>query len=138
MDETREIDGLVLTMRKQYWDKIVEGEKDIEVRKTIPTKMQALIQREGFARCYVYVGGEVQRVVGFFDCDRVYWSDKPGQIQQIGKTGMTAKELAKYGTGRGGRLYGWHISRFVKYKKRLPLSVFGMEYPPQTWSYCYL
>ena len=137
MEEKQEIDGLVLAMRPRHWEAILAGEMEYVVRKASPTKYAELAGRDGFMRCYVYLGGEVDSVVGYIDCDRIeHGLDAEGILKL--KTTLTQKELAQYGMGRLRRLCAWHICGVCAYKDRLPLELFGLEYGPQTWTYCYL
>ena len=134
---TQEIDGVVLSLHEKYWRAMLTGEKDLEVRKSMPADFQLLVNREGFMRCYVYVTGS-GKVRGYFDCSKIIYSNKPSDILHAGKTCLTAKEIHDYGTGRNGVLYGWSVENARKYSKALPLDVFGMDKPPLSWGYCYL
>lgn len=133
-----EIDGIVLSLHEKYWRSMLDGEKNLEVRKSMPVDFQELVSRDGFMRCYVYVTGYHGKVRGYFDCPKIVYSDKPSDILRAGKTCLTAKEIHEYGTGRNGLLYGWHVENVRKYDKPLTLDVFGMERPPLSWGYCYL
>lgn len=133
-----EIDGVVLSLHERDWHAMLEGEKNLEVRKSMPTYFQDLVNRDGFMRCYVYVAGPRGKVRGFFDCTKIIYSDKPKDILCAGKTLFTAKEIHDYGTGRNGFLYAWSVENVRKYDKPLSLNIFGMSRPPQSWLYCYL
>lgn len=135
---TNEIDGVVLSLHEKYWRAMLEGEKNLEIRKSMPTGFQELVSRDGFMRCYVYVTGLHGKVRGFFDCTKIIYSDKPKDILCAGKTFLTAKEIYDYGTGRNGFLYAWSVENVRKYDKPLTLDVFGMSKPPLSWGYCYL
>ena len=133
-----EIDGVVLSLHEKYWRAMLKGEKNLEVRKSMPSDFQELVSRDGFMRCYVYVTGPRGKVRGFFDCTKIIYSDKPKDILCTGKTFLTAKEIHDYGTGRNGFLYAWSVENVRKYDKPLSLDVFGMSKPPLSWGYCYL
>jgi predicted transcriptional regulator len=134
--------AVMLSIRPKWAEKIVNGEKTIEVRKTRPKK-------ETPFKCYIYCtlpkyphedfivtdyprpqfyGGG--KVIGEFTCDRIFPINvfDNGGIQNwffehMERSCLTYEELADYiGNGRTG--YGWHISDLKIYDTPKKLSEF--------------
>lgn len=128
--------AVLFSIRPKWCEKIVSGEKTIEVRKTRP-KMDTPF------KCYIYetqgwwkrnglrafrLGG---RVIGEFTCDRIYGIGKRGipenfdycylslnewgnddievEIRAISASCISKEELNAYGS-KAPFLYGWHIT----------------------------
>lgn len=126
--------AVLISIRPKWCEKIISGEKTIEVRKTRP-KMNPPF------KCYIYRsvhGG----VIGEFVCDdiferivRVGGSCEPPKYcicdwnmdctpldTLLADACLTKDELEKYlDVGVG---YGWHISNLKIYDKPLPLNTF--------------
>ena len=127
--------AVMLSIRPKWVEKIVNGNKTIEVRKTRP-KLDTPF------KCYIYCtlpkyphedfiatdypmpqfyGGG--KVVGEFTCDQIidaWWDYVPdaitrevtgGNLEALDGIGMTDEELFSYvGDSMRGHCYGWHIS----------------------------
>ena len=127
--------AVMISIRPKWVEKIANGEKTIEVRKTRP-------KLETPFKCYIYetqgcwerdglmefrLGG---RVIGEFTCDRIFPINvfDNGSIQNwifehMERSCLTYEELAGYiGNGRTG--YGWHISDLKIYDTPKKLSEF--------------
>lgn len=138
--------AVLISIRSGGCQKIMEGRKTIEVRKTRP-KMDTPF------KCYIYrsvLGG----VVGEFICDRVtdlfensrFWLNE----DDILRTCLTADEIRAYANG-ANELYGWHISNLKIYDTPRELREFyavpnevevalkakpkPITRPPQSWRY---
>lgn len=157
--------SVMLSIRPKWCEKIVSGEKTIEVRKTKP-------KLETPFKAYIYCsqGNDARRlrgswgkVIGEFTCDRIYKIDKDS-TDFLFKAGglsvykqaaeekcglcvaMTDDELHGYlGHCQG---YGWHISDLCIYDEARELSEFtglrntrfgaapyAIKRPPQSWCY---
>ena len=113
--------AVMISVRPKWCEKIVNGEKTIEVRKTRP-KLQTPF------KCYIYeTRGFVEKdgimtfrlggtVIGEFICDEItrvnisgFWDESGRQLEsRIADTCLTPMALCEYG---GERVcYGWHIS----------------------------
>lgn len=153
--------AVMLSIRPKWCEKIANGEKTIEVRKTRP-KLQTPF------KCYIYCtlpkyphedfiatdypmpqfyGGG--KVIGEFTCDRIYKIDKDS-TDFLFKAGglsvykqaaeekcglcvaMTDDELHGYLGHRQG--YGWHISDLLIYDQPRELTAFRRACP-NSW-YC--
>lgn len=139
--------AVMLSIRPKWCEKIVNGDKTIEVRKTRP-KMNTPF------KCYIYCSksgdarrlvGERGKVIGEFTCDRIYKIDKDSTDflfkagglsvykqaaeEKCGlRVAMTDDELHGYlGHCQG---YGWHISDLVIYDEPKELIEF------HTWKKC--
>lgn len=108
--------AVLISIRPKWCEKIISGEKTIEVRKTRP-KMDTPF------KCYIYctrgkdarrLRGSWSKVIGEFTCDRIYelapLNHAPDDAEQ--QACLTQEEIARYLKGIG---YGWHISNLRIY-----------------------
>lgn len=151
--------AVLISIRPKWCEKIISGEKTIEVRKTRPKLLPQF-------KCYIYhsvQGG----VIGEFVCDDIYerivrvggsceplkycicdWNmDCTPLDTLLADACMTKDELEKYLDGGIG--YGWHISNLRIYDHPRDLwefaclqreTEFGLAprpitRPPQSWRY---
>lgn len=133
--------AVMISIRPKWCEKICNGEKTIEVRKTRP-KLQTPF------KCYIYctmdhpyisvscgeldklnyrtntVGRCNGKVIGEFICDRIYGlaplNHAPDDVEQ--QACLTREEIVRYLKGVG---YGWHISDLKIYDKPKELSEFS-------------
>lgn len=156
--------AVLISIRPEWVEKILTGEKKMEVRKTRPNM-------ETPFKCYIYctnsgvamgMWGKHGKVVGEFTCNKVtnlfsnsrFWLDEDYVLQ----TCLSAAEIRKYANGANG-LYGWHISNLKIYDTPKELSKFSRPFencigktcdefgcalcengghikrPPQSWRY---
>lgn len=130
--------AVLISIRPEWCEKIADGEKTIEVRKTRP-------KLETPFRCYIYrtkgivphiingkwvkieVGGTV---VGEFVCDKIYelapLNHAPDDVEQMAC--LTREEIVQYLRGVG---YGWHISDLKIYNQPKELNEFW--FPPDLY-----
>lgn len=157
--------AVLISIRPEWCQKIMDGQKTIEVRKTRP-------KLETPFKCYVYrtkgtvphiINGEwVQMevggtVVGEFTCDAItrvnicgFWDDSGKQLDnRLRETCLTSKEFCDYLGEKVG--YGWHISNLRNYdhprelrefnavpneaEKALGIKPKPITRPPQSWRY---
>ena len=140
--------AVMLSIRPKWVEKIANGEKTIEVRKTRPKLAppfkayiyctQPKYPHEDFIstdypKPQFYGGG---KVIGEFTCDRIdrvnicgFWDDNGEQLEnRIKETCLTPTEVNDYlGTEVG---YGWHISDLRIYDTPKELIEF------HTWKKC--
>ena len=140
--------AVMLSIRPKWCEKIANGEKTIEVRKTRPkmnTPFKCYIYctlpkyphedfiATDYPRPQFYGGG---KVIGEFTCDRIFPINvfDNGGIQNwffehMERSCLTYEELADYiGNGRTG--HGWHISNLKIYDTPKELIEF------HTWKKC--
>ena len=132
--------AVMLSIRPKWCEKIVNGKKTIEVRKTHP-KLQTPF------KCYIYctmdhpyisvscaeldklsyrtntVGRCNGKVIGEFICDRIYelapLNHAPDDVEK--QACLTREEIVNYLKGTG---YGWHISGLLIYEQPRELTAF--------------
>lgn len=152
--------AVLISIRPKWVEKIANGEKTIEVRKTRP-KLQTPF------KCYIYCtlpkyphedfiltdypkpqfyGGG--KVIGEFSCDQ-FWIGTPHNTNSLFCMAacMDGFDTEKYAKGK--TLYGWHISDLLVYDEprdlgefrkpefptRLRLEDDEIKRPPQSWCY---
>ena len=140
--------AVLISIRPKWVEKIANGEKTIEVRKTrpnLPTPFKAYIYctlpkyphedfiSTDYPRPQFYGGG---KVVGEFTCDAItrvnicgFWDDSGKQLDnRLKETCLTTEEFCKYLGENVG--YGWHISDLRIYDTPKELIEF------HTWKKC--
>ena len=132
--------AVMLSLRPQWCEKIFNGSKTIEVRKSrpsIPTPFKVYVymtKHKWIFKLLPFLKNRFAKVIGEFVCDRVfelkingddygnYWHewDDEGDIQDMC---LSYEELETYlGKSVG---YGWHISDLKIYDKPKELVEFG-------------
>lgn len=99
--------AVLISIRPKWCEKIISGEKTIEVRKTRP-KMNTPF------KCYIYECGN-GKVIGEFLCDEIININGAGRIPSDAArpTCLEPAELHQYlGAATG---FGWHISNLKIY-----------------------
>ena len=140
--------AVLISIRPKWCQKIVSGEKTIEVRKTKPkleTPFKCYIYctlpkyphedfiATDYPRPQFYGGG---KVIGEFTCDRIFPINvfNNGSIQNwlfehMDRSCLAYEELAGYiGNGKTG--HGWHISDLLIYDQPRELSEFRRATDP--------
>lgn len=128
---------ILLSLHPKWWEKMLSGEKLIEVRKTAPSNTY-----EDY-RVLIYVTGGVG-VVGEFICNH-FWRMKLNPSRSAMKEAfswdiaaqacLTWDEIYEYGGGAGRLLWGWQVTHLKAYDKPKSLSEYGLTRPPQSWRY---
>lgn len=141
--------AIMISIKPQWVEKILSGEKTIEVRKTKP-------KLETPFKCYIYeTRGTSEtpvvfedgymdfhgrgKVVAEFVCDEIneYRHETIGghcgYYDGYGNHCLSKQELFEYGKGK--TLYGWHISDLEVYETPKGLGEFGVKKPFQSWGY---
>ena len=132
--------AVLISIRQKWCQKIIEGRKTIEMRKTRP-KIDTPF------KCYIYKCGN-GKVIGEFLCDQIININGAGRIPSDAarQTCLEPAELHQYlGAATG---FGWHISNLRIYDTQRELreftglreTKFGAEpvpitRPPQSWRY---
>ena len=149
--------AVMLSLRPQWCEKIFNGSKSIEVRKSRPsmptpftvyvyqTKIKFKVKnwQENFQSIVFTPNGGVEdgngKVIGSFVCDRIdeikpdleYYSDGYDiDDDRLAETCLTREQLREY--GNGVTLYGWHITAPKLYDKPKELGEFVK---PCDWNY---
>ena len=149
--------AVMLSIRPKWCEKIVSGEKTIEVRKTKPKlktpfkvyiyctsgrpDLNIPISPERLMQDYLDTGSMQSlncplgngKVIGEFTCDRIYElapiNHAPDDIEK--QACLTREEIVNYLKGTG---YGWHISALLIYDQPRELTEFRRACP-NSW-YC--
>ena len=135
--------AVLISIRPMWYQKIMSGQKTIEVRKTRP-KMNPPF------KCYIYKCGN-GKVIGEFLCDQIININGAGRIPSDAArpTCLEPAELHQYlGAATG---FGWHISNLRIYDTPRELREFyavpnevevalkakpkPVTRPPQSWRY---
>ena len=137
--------SVMLSIRPKWCEKIIDGEKTVEVRKTRPTM-------ETPFKCYIYctmnhpyisvscgkldklnyrtntVGRCNGKVIGEFTCDRIYelapLNHAPDDVEK--QACLTREEIVNYLKGTG---YDWHIVGLRIYGQPRELTEFRRPCP---------
>lgn len=134
--------AILMSIHPKWCEKIFNGEKTIEVRKTRPTTIIRLFEPPFMVYVYqtkrkgksivsevlnsVYGGG---KVIGSFVCDKVEYyeaNERGWYIYPQDETCLLCDEIAHYGKGK--TLSGWHIAApklFDKPKDITEFAIFG-------------
>lgn len=134
---TREI---LISIQSQWVEKILNGEKTIEIRKTMP-------KCELPVKVYIYCSknkgrkelrflnsgyGLNGKVVAEFTLNKINKLDG-ADAETEKNTCLTMGELFDYAKGK--LLYAWHINDLKIYSKPKQLADFGLKKAPQSWKY---
>lgn len=118
---------VLISLKPHWWEKVLSGEKTIEVRKSAP---KALI-----AHVWVHESGSKDAVSGYIELERNPFEEisRPEKLdeQTIERTCLTMKELIIYANHRP--LYLWKIKRAVEQKTTM--IAIGAKFAPQSWCY---
>jgi predicted transcriptional regulator len=121
---------ILLSIKPEYAEKILQGEKHFEFRKVVP-------KASGVKTVVIYATKPVGKVIGEFDIDKVL-SAKPNKLwpQTSEFAGITKKFFNEYFKGRN-IAYAIKVSEARRYEKPLELNVvLTSGVAPQ--SFCYL
>lgn len=143
--------AVMISIRPKWCEKIIRGEKTIEVRKNRPNKgtpfkCYICCSKSGDARRLV---GERGKVIGEFTCERIYEIGKRGipenfdycylslnewgnddietEIKAISASCVSKEKLNAYGA-KAPFLYGWHISDLKIYDTPKDVSKFSRPF----------
>jgi predicted transcriptional regulator len=116
---------VILSLHKKWWDKIVTGEKTLEIRKSRP-------KVEGPFRVLVYVTG-IGKIQGQFVCPKVMDIRNPEDIQVTKQSRISKEQITEYANGK--KLAGWRVTDVISYYEPQKLIRYGLQKPPQSWCY---
>lgn len=107
--------AVLISIRPEWCEKIMTGQKTIEVRKTRP-KMNPPF------KCYIYKCGS-GKVIGEFLCDQIIEDRTYGHNEEFYRAAcMSAYDAAAY--AMQSPMYGWHISNLKIYDHPREMSSF--------------
>ena len=125
MEKTEKMPVVILSLHQKWWQKMVTGEKILELRKTKPQCMVPF-------RVLVYVTGGVG-AVGEFICPEVMEIKNFREAER--KSTVPARDIYNYAARSRNNVYGWGVSAVEEYEKPLPLATLGIKRVPQSWQY---
>lgn len=121
--------AVLMSIRPEWWEKILSGEKTLEIRRSAPASKDGRKFKWPLT-VLVYVSG-TGAIQGRFTC--------PGWIKtnllhtMVARSGVELKDLETY--ARGGSLYGWAVEAPKRYDVPRKLEEFGVSRPPMSWQY---
>lgn len=117
-----------MSIKKEFCNEIFAGRKMVELRKNRPLSLFP-------CRVFVYESGGCGMVVGEFVCYAV----ERMKVESIWRlySGVVCVSRVQFDEYYSGRDVGcaWHIRDVRRYETPVPLSVFRVCRPPQSWSY---
>ena len=116
-------------VKPEWWEKILAGEKDLEIRKTAP-RAGAGGPEPWPLLVLAYVSG-TGAVLGQFLC--MGWVKSNCFRYLASRSCVPAEDLEKYAGGKS--LYGWIVGEAEEYETPSPLAEFGLTRPPMSWQY---
>ena len=120
--------AILISIKKQWWDKIKTREKKIDLRKTMPKDFK------DSCTCYVYVP-EYKAICGQFVLQGVAPVQPSTELEWTSCVSFE-KQIEYKGNGI---LYGWLISMPTEYTCKFNLNkLLGVKRAPQSWQYCKL
>ena len=107
--------AVLISIRPEWCQKIMEGRKTIEVRKTRPKITPPF-------KCYIYKCGS-GKVIGEFLCNQIIEDRTYGHNEEFYRAAcMSAYDVAAY--AMQSPMYGWHISNLKIYDHPCEMSSF--------------
>lgn len=120
-----EMPVVILSLHQKWWQKMVAGEKVLELRKSKP-------QCKAPFRVLVYITGGVG-VVGEFICPEVLKVKNFEEAEK--KSRVPAHDIYNYAAGSRRKVYGWEITVVKEYPRTVTLAELGIKRAPQSWQY---
>lgn len=123
--------AVLLSLKPEWWEKILNREKTMEIRKNVP-HIGENETGQWPMRVLVYVCGTGE-VRGEFEC--------PGWVKTnfleylVGPSCVSLEQLKKYAGGSRNQLCGWIVRNPKAFEEIHPLAEFGLTNPPMSWQY---
>ena len=154
--DIRNITAVALSIKRKYMDKLISGEKTVEIRKSSPVRLFGEIAQGRAVVAYLIPSGSkcVEAVAAFgrfdlfdpnADLERLAkrarlpinlaWNLHGTDIDLIAKRAcLTTDTLRAYiGEAVG---HAWHLLRPAeRFVRPIPLSLTGIHHAPQSWQY---
>ena len=123
--------AVLMSIKPQWWEKILSGEKTMEIRKTAP--MGGAGDPEPWPlTVLVYVSG-TGAVQGQFLCNGWIKTNLLAGMER--QSCVPLADLVEYAGGPGNSLCGWIVKESEKFDTPSPLAEFGLNRPPVSWQY---
>lgn len=121
--------AVLMSMKPEWWEKILSREKTLEIRKSAPQSKDGRTFRWPLT-VLVYVSG-TGAVQGQFTCPGWIKTNLPEML--VERSGVKLEDLRTY--AKGGSLYGWLVENPKKYYTLHTLEDFRVKKPPISWKY---
>ena len=130
---------VLISIKPEWVQKIISGEKTIELRKSFPKKIPTPF------RCFIYVTQDFivndtydfwasrGKVICVVNVLKDITTHSLGYYKQCGDDCLSDWEREDYLGGNVG--HGWLLRNVKVYDTPRPLSDFGLSRPPQSWCY---
>lgn len=120
--------AVLMSMKPEWWEKILAGEKDLEIRKTAPRCIRGAEVEPLLVLVYVSGTGAV---LGEFICHGCVENKSFSYL--AARSCVAESDLKKYAAGKP--LYGWIVQEPQEYDTPSLLAEFGLTHPPMSWQY---
>lgn len=119
---------IILSINPEFVNKIFDGTKKFEYRKSIP-------KNHHITNVIIYATAPVKKVVGEFTIQQILKST-PLEIWDLTSeySGIDRKRFFDY-FSKKGTAYALDIENVVEYSRSLSLDELGLKSPPQSWMY---
>ena len=119
---------VLLAIKEEFANKIFEGEKKYEFRKSIfkDNRVRSVV---------VYVTSPIKKVIGEFEIDNIIY-DEPNNIWKLTNkfSGIDKEFFDEYFSGKE-TAYAIKIKRVLKYDREYLLEDFNINFAPQSYVY---
>ena len=119
------------SIRHRWAEEIYRRTKTDELRKTTPRDPQFWLAPIRMVRIYEPEIGMVTGVFTLMCADEIESAEDVLRYN----TALELEEIEAYGPGRDGFYHIWRTAWAERFQQPLPLSVFGLARPPQSWQY---
>lgn len=111
--------AILMSIKPEYGEKILSGEKTIELRKNAPAEVGFIYDTD--RTVYLYFSG-TGVVMGKFRLEGVRIVEDGAEFAEAAR--LKLEDIEKYGPGRDGLYRGWRIKEPKRFETPIPLSEF--------------
>ncbi|AHF01983.1 hypothetical protein THIAE_09670 [Thiomicrospira aerophila AL3] len=120
---------VLLSIKPQFAEKILTGEKQFEFRK-------AIFRNNCVTSVVIYASSPLQKVIGEFDISKIYEMEPDALWKETADhSGISKEYFDKYFQGKM-KGFAIKVGKMTKYPTPLNLEDLGIRTPPQ--SFCYV
>lgn len=132
--DIRNITAVALSIKRKYMDKLISGEKTVEIRKSSPVRLFGEIAQGRAVVAYLIPSGSkcVEAVAAFGRFD-IFTAN--ADLERLARRAcLTMDTLHAYMGKAVG--HAWHLLRPAeRFVRPIPLSLTGIHRAPQSWQY---